>query len=513
MPRDDFSEATKHTLAKRVNYHCSWCGCSTTGPGSDPLKVVSIGVAAHITAAAPGGPRFDLKLTRRARVAAHNGIWMCQNHAKLVDSDKSRWTVTQLRKMKARAEREASWALGKSRTQDADAEAATRIIRVFAKSRQREPDGAHKAAGPILVPEKLEVVLRSLIAVGATAPPAAVYCANVLLRNDPPASDPTSDCPAVLAQITFIDRGNALLTINTARWGDTDQPAVRKAKDPFASLIDLNTVPFRIGETHELNIAIKHPEQAWFYAFDNSTYDHPNWDNPAFRLDGTEYHVVVRLRGTHLDQKLHFNLRNLGAGAGLEFSHTAERQGQGGVALEGTDNRQYQSLDHAMESAGQPARGGRSRPAPKEWRRLHGRFEALEEASVKASHRLRDAGTRIYAERPDSDDPADQWAIRSNDPACQRDAELLCALAGARLLSTGIETTLPAHLQSVQDDTQRWLFFLKDLGEARPPDMRMRGSGTIDGTFYALSFDSIDELAKASQRGCVDCERRAATAR
>jgi hypothetical protein len=111
-----------------------------------------------------------------------------------------------------------------------------------------------------------------------------------------------------------------VLTINTARWGDTDQPAIRKAKDPFASLIDLNTVPFRIGETHELNVAIKYPDQAFFYAFDNGTYDHPNWENPAFRLDGGTYEVTVRLRGVHLDQEHRFRLCNLGTGAGLEFS-------------------------------------------------------------------------------------------------------------------------------------------------------------------------------------------------
>jgi hypothetical protein len=56
------------------------------------------------------------------------------------------------------------------------------------------------------------------------------------------------------------------------------------------------------------------------------------------------------------------------------------------------------------------------------------------------------------------------------------------------------------------------LFFLKELGEARPPDLKKRGSGTVDGIFHALSFDSIDDLAKASQRGCLDCERRTVTA-
>lgn len=186
--------------------------------------------------------------------------------------------------------------------------------------KDRQLHGPAAVIGPHLVPVKVGVDTRVLIAVGASAPHSFVYCANVLLRNDPSGCHPTAEASSVLGQITFLDQGVPVLTINTARWGDTDQPAIRKAKDPFASLIDLNTVPFRIGETHELNVAIKHPDQAYFYAFDNGTYDHPNWENPAFRLEGDTYQVIVRLRGVHLDQEHRFKLRNLGAGAGLEFS-------------------------------------------------------------------------------------------------------------------------------------------------------------------------------------------------
>jgi len=95
---------------------------------------------------------------------------------------------------------------------------------------------------------------------------------------------------------------------------------LERPKQPFASLIDLNTVPFRIGETHELDVAIKHHDQPHFYTFDNSTYDHPNWENPAFRLEGNTYDVVVRLRGAHLDQEYRVRLRNFGVNAGLQVS-------------------------------------------------------------------------------------------------------------------------------------------------------------------------------------------------
>ena len=60
MARDDndFLESKKETLAKRVNYLCSMRGCRlrTSGPRTSPDKAVSIGMAAHITAASVGEP-------------------------------------------------------------------------------------------------------------------------------------------------------------------------------------------------------------------------------------------------------------------------------------------------------------------------------------------------------------------------------------------------------------------------------------------------------------------------
>lgn len=63
--RDDFSLSTKELLAKRVAYRCSNPACRhvTSGPQIDSAKVVNIGVAAHITAASAGGPRFDPAMT------------------------------------------------------------------------------------------------------------------------------------------------------------------------------------------------------------------------------------------------------------------------------------------------------------------------------------------------------------------------------------------------------------------------------------------------------------------
>jgi hypothetical protein len=104
--RHDFDEKTKQILARRVGYRCSnpQCRKQTTGPQEDVAKAISIGVAAHITAASAGGPRFDSTMSPEKRKSGENGIWMCQNCAKLIDSDEKRFTVDLLRKWKKLSE-------------------------------------------------------------------------------------------------------------------------------------------------------------------------------------------------------------------------------------------------------------------------------------------------------------------------------------------------------------------------------------------------------------------------
>ncbi len=106
MERDDFSKPTIDVLAKRVGVRCSNPTCKklTTGPRSDSSLIVNIGVAAHITAASPGGPRYDATITSEQRQSIENGIWLCQNCAKLIDNDPMRYTVELLQEWKQRAE-------------------------------------------------------------------------------------------------------------------------------------------------------------------------------------------------------------------------------------------------------------------------------------------------------------------------------------------------------------------------------------------------------------------------
>jgi hypothetical protein len=75
----------------------------TSGPDADG-GVTNIGVAAHISAASPGGARYDEMLTPEMRSDVGNGIWLCQTHAKLIDDDELTYTAAVLRDWKDTAE-------------------------------------------------------------------------------------------------------------------------------------------------------------------------------------------------------------------------------------------------------------------------------------------------------------------------------------------------------------------------------------------------------------------------
>lgn len=114
--RDDFNKDTKLALAHRANLVCSNpdCGATTGGPQEDPTKALNIGVAAHITAAAPGGERYDDSLTAEERGSSDNGIWLCQNCAKLVDNDPVAYPAELLRAWKVIREHNAVRDIGKT---------------------------------------------------------------------------------------------------------------------------------------------------------------------------------------------------------------------------------------------------------------------------------------------------------------------------------------------------------------------------------------------------------------
>lgn len=108
--RDEFTEKTKLQIAKRAGWLCSDPSCrrSTIGSNSDGDGEINLGTAAHICAAAPEGPRSDLKMTREQRRLPDNGIWMCRLHGTAVEAKDSTFTVELLHEWKALAQKD-SW--------------------------------------------------------------------------------------------------------------------------------------------------------------------------------------------------------------------------------------------------------------------------------------------------------------------------------------------------------------------------------------------------------------------
>ncbi len=106
--RDNFRQEDKTILAKRVAFFCSNPDCRllTIGPAKDSKKgIVNTGDAAHISAASPGGCRYDSTQTPEQRKDIDNGIWLCGVCSKLIDRDTS-YTREILYNWKSRAEAE-----------------------------------------------------------------------------------------------------------------------------------------------------------------------------------------------------------------------------------------------------------------------------------------------------------------------------------------------------------------------------------------------------------------------
>ena len=106
--RDDFSEKTKMLAMVRAGTRCSFPGCNiaTVGASMENAAKPSItGVAAHICAAAPGGPRYDERMTPEERKSINNCIWLCQTHAHLIDTDVKKYPAELLHQWKSQAEK------------------------------------------------------------------------------------------------------------------------------------------------------------------------------------------------------------------------------------------------------------------------------------------------------------------------------------------------------------------------------------------------------------------------
>jgi len=102
--RDDFTSKTRSGVEARAGFRCSFtdCGRLTAGPSEEsPDEIARCGVAAHICAAAEGGPRYSKEMTPEVRSHIDNATWLCASHARQIDDDTARYTVEALRQMKS----------------------------------------------------------------------------------------------------------------------------------------------------------------------------------------------------------------------------------------------------------------------------------------------------------------------------------------------------------------------------------------------------------------------------
>ena len=86
---------------------CSFPSCRrlTVGPSEDRKSGLSnVGIAAHITAASLGGPRYDASLSAVERSSERNGVWMCQTHSKLIDDNPNEYPVSTIVRWKKQHE-------------------------------------------------------------------------------------------------------------------------------------------------------------------------------------------------------------------------------------------------------------------------------------------------------------------------------------------------------------------------------------------------------------------------
>lgn len=143
--RDEFSKDVKEILAKRVGTLCAnpQCSVPTYGPSESPSKSLNKGVAAHIRAAAQGGPRYDPNISSEERKSISNGIWLCESCAKLIDSDQKCYTIGVLERWKSVAEERARKALENPRVVNFGPDFADTILLITIQRHSFYPSHSH----------------------------------------------------------------------------------------------------------------------------------------------------------------------------------------------------------------------------------------------------------------------------------------------------------------------------------------------------------------------------------
>jgi len=139
--RDEFPVAVKRDLATRAAHFCSNPRCLrlTAGPQTKGKRGLGTGHAAHICAAALGGPRYEPTQTPDQRRSIENGVWLCRECGDMVDKDAESFEPEVLRSWRRNHEamiaevRQKGWSstIELMRAGQAEPGLARRIVSIF----------------------------------------------------------------------------------------------------------------------------------------------------------------------------------------------------------------------------------------------------------------------------------------------------------------------------------------------------------------------------------------------
>jgi hypothetical protein len=129
---------------------------------------------------------------------------------------------------------------------------------------------------------------------------------RVRFMNDPLHPCPNAIAKDIVAKVQFF-KANSLMFEMDGRWADSDQASLRDFRQ---SRNDLLKMEFAIGGEHDLDIALRDPASGVCFAWNNDNYNYPNMLKPEHRMDGDLFRVVVRLRGSWVEESFVFEFKN-----------------------------------------------------------------------------------------------------------------------------------------------------------------------------------------------------------
>ncbi|MFW2176727.1 MULTISPECIES: hypothetical protein [unclassified Moraxella] len=125
--KEDFTLTVIRQLRERVANYCSNPNCrvlTISAKESTSTNVHIIGEGAHICAVQPNGARYEATMTSEQRKSYDNGIWLCRNCHKIIDSEPKKYPIELLREWKECAEKYSVDNIGKRPKTDEDIEKA-----------------------------------------------------------------------------------------------------------------------------------------------------------------------------------------------------------------------------------------------------------------------------------------------------------------------------------------------------------------------------------------------------